>query len=231
MIDMKTIELLDKLRAKPVFSVQDIERITYCDRNYAKQILNRLKKRKLIKQVRRNVYTTKDNIFVIASNILYPAYISFWSASYFLGYTEQIVNTIQVVTTKKTKSIRFENYDIKFIPTKHFFGYKKIRTNEGDILIVEDEKLLIDALLKPNECGNFDEIKKIFKNAHISTEKIIEYLKKTNNQTLIKKVGFLLEKIKGLDISKSFKLDRNYILLNPFSKHWITINNKWRVKL
>lgn len=227
---MKTIELLGKLRDKPVFKIQDVERIAYCDRNYAKQIVNRLKKKRLIKQVRRNVYTTGDNIFVIASNIVYPSYISFWSASYFLGYTEQIVNTIHIAMTRRIRPIKFNGYEIKFIPLKHFFGYKKIRTNDGELFIVENEKLLIDAFLKPTECGNFDEIEKMFDGVEISEEKIINYLKKTSSQTIIKKVGFLLEKIKGLDISKSFRMDKNYILLNPFSKQWRTTNSKWRVK-
>ncbi len=228
---MKSIELLDMLRSKPTFKIQDVERVAHCNRNYAKQIVNRLKKRKLIKRVRRNVYTTKDNIFVIASNIIYPSYVSFWSASYFLGYTEQIVNTIQVATTRRIKPIKFKNYEMKFVPLKHFFGYKKMLTNEGEIFIVEDEKLLIDAFLKPNECGNFDEIEKMFEDAKISKEKIIDYLKRTGKQAVIKRVGVLLEKIKGYDISKFFSLDKNYVLLNPFSKKWKKINSKWRVKL
>ena len=35
---MKTIDLLEKLREKSVFKVGDIERITFCDNNYAKLI-------------------------------------------------------------------------------------------------------------------------------------------------------------------------------------------------
>ncbi len=228
---MKAMELLEKLKTKPVFKVQDVERIAYSDRSYARLTLNRLKKRGLVKKIRKNAYTTKDNILVITSNIIYPSYISFWSASYFLGYTEQIVNTMQIATTRRIKPIKFEKYEIRFIPLRHFFGYKKIRTNEGEIFIAEDEKLLIDALLKPKECGNFDEIEKMFEDTKISEKKIMEYLKKINKQVVIKRVGFLLEKIKAIDISDRFKLDRNYVILNPFSKQWQTINNKWRVKI
>ena len=228
---MKGIELLDKIRAKPVFRIQDIERIAYCNQNYAKQILNRLKKRKLIKQITKNRYTTKDNIFIIASNITFPSYISFWSAASFLGYTEQIVNTIQVATTRKAKPINFEGYKIKFIPLKnYFFGYKKISANEGDIFIAEDEKLVIDCLLRQKELGNMDEIENIVENAKISKEKIIEYLKKINKQSLIKRAGFLLEKKKSMNIHKEFNLDNNYILLNPASKKWKCINTKWKLK-
>ena len=227
---MKTIDLIEKLKRKPVFSVQDIERIAYCKKTYAKLVLNRLKKKGIAKRVFRNVYTLRDSIFVIASNITTPSYISFWSASYFLGYTEQIVNTIHIATTRRIKPIEFEGYKIKFIEMQEFFGYKKTNTEKGEVFIVEDEKLLIDAFLKPKECGNFDEIEKIFQGAEASKKKVIKYLKKINNQTLIKRVGFLLEKTKNIDISESFKLDRNYPALDPFGKGK-KINRKWRLMI
>ncbi len=220
-----------KLESKPVFRVQDIERMCMCDRDYAKLVLHRLKERGLIRKVTRNVYTTKDDIRVVASNIAHPCYISFWAASYFFGYTEQIVNTIQVATTLRKNPIDFEGYTIKFIPIKEFFGFRKIRTENGEIFMVEPEKLLIDAFLRPRECGNFDEIVKIYENAEISKEKVMEYLERVGKQSIIKRVGYLLEKIRGIDISGNFELDRNYVILNPFSLKWKKISSKWRVKV
>jgi predicted transcriptional regulator of viral defense system len=231
---MKTIDLIDTLRKRPVFRRQDIERYANYDSKYAKLILNRLLHRKLIKRVWRNAYTTKDNINVIASNLIYPSYISFWSASYFLGYTEQIVNTIQIATTSNVNRIvliTFENYKIKIIPIKSFFGYKKLATNDGDIFIAEDEKLIIDAFLKPKECGNFDEIIKIIENSSITEDKLVTYLEKVNKSSISKRVGYLIEKIKEIDISKSLELDNNYIMLNPFSRKSNTINAKWRIRV
>lgn len=228
---MNTINLLEKLKTKTIFRIQDIERVTNCNQNYAKQIINRLHKKKLIKKIMKNTYTTKDNIFVIASNITSPAYISFWSASSFLGYTEQTPKKIQIAATRKISPILFEKYEITFHSIKkNFFGYRKIKTEEGDIFIAENEKLVIDALLKPNECGNFEEIEFIFRNAEISKEKLITYLKKINKQTITKRAGYLIEKTKKWDLSKDFKLDNNYALLNPFSKKWEKINSKWRIK-
>lgn len=227
---MKSVELLEKLKNKPMFRVQDIERIADCDRGYARLTVNRLKERGLVRQVRRNAYTTKDNIFVIASNITFPSYVSFWSASYFFGYTEQIVNTIQVASTRRIKPIEFENYRIEFIKMKDLFGYRKVDTDEGEVFVAENEKLLIDSLLKPSEMGNFEEIEKIFEKTEISEERVADYLKRINNQTLIKRVGFLLEKHREIDLSKIFRLDRNYVILNPFSSAWKKTNRKWRVR-
>ncbi|MBN2013713.1 MAG: hypothetical protein JW778_00895 [Candidatus Altiarchaeota archaeon] len=226
---MKNIELLDRLRAKPVFRIQDVERLTGHSRQNAKQMIQRLKAKKLIKKVRRNAYTTKTDIHLIASNITYPSYISFWSASAFLGYTEQILKTVHVATRRRILPIQFEGYRIEFIPIKHFFGYRKIRTDEGELFISEDEKLAIDCLLRPEKAGNIDEIRNIFKKADLSAEKLVEYLKRVNKQAVTKRSGYLLEEAKGIDISKKFRLDRNYVSLDPFSEG-IKSNAKWRVK-
>lgn len=228
---MRAIELLDRLKNKAVFGIQDIERIADCDRTCAEQTLRRLKKRNCIKHLRRNAYTTKDNIHVIASNIVFPSYISFWSASSYLGYTEQILNTVQLATTRNASPIEFEGNTLRFIQMKHFFGYRKLRTSDGDIFIAEDEKLLIDAFLKPKACGNFDEIRKIYENARIKEDTLTGYLKDIGSQMLIKRVGYLLEKAQGTDLSEHFTLDRNYAVLDPFFRRQKGTDQKWRVRL
>ncbi len=228
---MNTIMLLDRLKRKTVFRIKDIEHLALCNNAYAKQILNRLKEKHLVRQISRNVYTIKTNIFVISSNIAYPSYISFWSASSYFGYTEQILSRIQIATTRKVKPINFEGYAIVFIPIKHLFGYKKIQTEEGELFMVDPEKLIIDSLLYPKELGNFDEIEKIIVNAEISTEKMIEYLKRVDNMSLIKRAGYLLDKLRSIDISSSFILDNNYVQLNMFRKKGKNIIPKWRIKI
>lgn len=228
---MREIEVVNKLKEKAVFSVQDVQRNGDFSREYTKIFLNRLVKRKLIKKITKNAYTIKDDILVIASNIKIPSYISFWSASSYYGFTEQILNTVYIACTRKIKQISFEGYRIKFLEVKDFFGYNKIRTENGEIFIADKEKLLIDGLLHFKEMGNFDEIEKIFQKAEISKEKIVEYLKRINNLSLIKRTGYLLEKYKKADISEFFKMDRNYVLLNQFSKKYKSLNSKWMVKI
>ena len=228
---MKEIKLIDKLKEKAVFSVQDVQRMGDYSKEYTKLVLNRLNKRKLIKRITKNRYTLQKDIFVIASNLKIPSYISLWSASSYYGFTEQILNTIHIACTRRIKSISFEGYKIKFIKIKDLFGYNKVRTENGEIFIVKPEKLLIDCLLHFKEMGNFDEIEKVFQKAEISNEKIIEYIKKANNISLTKRIGYLLEKYKKIDISKYFEIDRNYLYLDQFSKKNGQINSKWRVYL
>lgn len=227
---MKAMDLLEGLGRKAVFSVQDVERIAGCGPSCARQALRRLVEGGKVRRVERNAYTASDDIFAIASGITYPSYVSFWSASYFMGFTEQIVNTVQMATAVRRRPIAFERYAIKFVPMKHIFGYRKVRSGSGDILLAENEKLLIDAFLKPGECGNLDEIEKMFRAAEISEGKLVEYLHRAGSQGAMKRVGFMLEKTRGMDISGHLELDRNYVVLDAITGKWKETSAKWRVK-
>jgi len=228
------MKLADYIKSTPVISVNTIKKFLGCNSKYASLAINRLRKRKLLKKITRNKYTTLDNIYVIATNIYNPSYLSFWSASQYFGITEQIVNTIQIASTSRRKNIFFEDYNIKFIhtPKNYFFGFNKIQTEKGAIFVVEKEKLILDALLNMNEMGNFDEIIRLIINVEIDKEKLIRYIKRINNLTLIKRLGFLLEKYKKLDISQHFKIkDNNYINLDPLNKKAKKIISKWRIRI
>jgi predicted transcriptional regulator of viral defense system len=199
---------------------------------YAYNLLYKLHKKNELKKITKGNYTKTNDIFYISTNLFSPAYLSFWSASYFKGYSEQIVNELQVVVTKRHKKIEFENYSLLFInfSKKLFFGFEKIKFGSNFIFVVDDEKLLIDSLLREDLMGNFDEIIKVVKKTSIVQEKIINYLKKINNKSLNKRIGFLLEKYKQIDISKKIDFkDKNYVNLSNFLD-CKKINKKWMVK-
>ncbi len=228
------MDLRDYIATKPIIEDVSIKKFLGGSASYASLVIHRLQKRGLLKKITRNRYTSGKDINVIATNLYTPSYLSFWSASQYLGYTEQILNTLQIATTKRRKDILFENYRIKFIvlSKKHFFGFRKILTSEGPIFIAEPEKLCIDALLHPKEMGNFDEIIKVLKGAQIDISKMTEYLKAIGNASLSKRIGFLLEKYKGKDISSSLKIkDSNYVSLNPFRKKTHKNIPKWRLRI
>lgn len=227
---MKEQDIIEYVNEKPVFSIQTIQRLGNFSKEYSKIILHRLLNKNRIKKVGKNKYSTKKNIYVVASNLKVPSYISFWSASVYYGFSEQILNTIFVACTKKFKEIIFEGYKIKFLPA-NMFGYKKIISNDGEIFMAEPEKLIIDVFLNFNAIGNFDEIEKIFQKSEINKEKIIEYLKIINKDSLIKRIGFMLEKHKKIDIYSYFELNTNYYFLNPFFKKYKKLNSKWRLKI
>ncbi len=227
---MQTIKLIDKLDNIPVFGVDDVCRITGKDRKYAKLKLSRMHEKKLVKRIMRDKYTRKRNPFVIASHLYNPSYISFWSASQFYGYTDQLPITIKVVTDKARESIDFDNIRFDFIKAKNIYGFRTIRIAEGRIYIADPEKLLIDAVSRPDLMGNEEEILNVYESVIPNTKKLIKYLKHQSVLSVTKRVGSLIELTQRIDMSRSFTLDSNYtkgITGLPISDD---LSRKWRIK-
>lgn len=200
------------------------------DESYSNYFLREMKKGNLIR-VKRGYYVKPENsIYEISSNIIYPSYVSLFSALNYYKITEQLPNIIQVICTKQKKEIRFFNYVIKFIKVKPrwMFGIKR----ENNVFIATQEKLILDSLKFQNEMGNFDEIIELIKKSEIKKDKIISYLLLAEEKSLIKRIGYLLEKYKNIDIYQNFanilREDKNYAELNLFGKNK-KINKKWRL--
>lgn len=202
-----------------------------------------LKQKDLIREVEKGKYLVLgfephkilSNPFFIASQIVYPSYISFRSALNHYGFTEQVPFTIYLVTTKRKKEIQFNNYRYKYVtlaPHK-FFGYKKQLIGELPVLLAEKEKAIVDSLDQLKYAGGFEEVAKALFNAkgEIDNQKLTEYALKMKNKTLCSRLGFLLEKYgmntKGLKDS----LSTSFIPIDPDkpkSKVW---DRKWRLNV
>ncbi len=212
----------------PVFSLNDAER-HFASREYAKLFIHRQVKSGELKAVGRGLYSTSNDSFAIASNIIFPSYLSFLTASYLYGITQIIPIRLQMASPKKRKSVEFEGYNIEFIPLRDLWGYHKEKMGENEIFVADFEKLLIDAFAKPKEMGNFEEIEKLFdKTQKLDEEKLKQYLIRAGSERIFRQVGYLLQKHRGIDISGTMSIDRNYHTLNPFQKGK-EINQKWRL--
>ena len=227
---MQTIKLIDKLDKLPVFGVDDVCHITGKDRKYAKLKLSRMHKKGLVKRIMRDKYTRKRNPFVIASHLYQPSYISYWSASQFYGYTDQLPITIKVVTDKARESFDFDNVRFDFIKSKNIFGFRTIRIAEGRIYIADPEKLLIDAVSRPDLMGNEGEVLNVYESVSPNTKKLIKYLKHQSVLSVTKRVGSLIEFTQRIDISRAFTLDRNYTKGITGLSMSDDLLKKWRIK-
>ncbi|MBD3204202.1 hypothetical protein GF327_07950 [Candidatus Woesearchaeota archaeon] len=223
---MKTIKLLKQLETYPLFTVNDFAKILRSTAKYARTKLYRLEKQGLIKRIERGKYTVHDDPFIFASHILYPSYISMWSLFDLKELTEQVLREIMIVTTKSKKDIKKKSYRISFTNTTHCFGYYKEIYHEHEIFLADVEKAIIDSLLY-NKVP-FDEIKKAIVNSELNIEKIKAYVKRIGSSTLIKRIGYLMEK-KGQRLEAKEIMDYNYVRLNPDKPKKGKKNKKWRL--
>lgn len=230
----KKHELVNSLGSHIVLNVNTLRRLINKNDKYTRLVLHRLKRKGIITQIERNSYTQKKDPFLIASQIIWPSYISLWSALNYHHLTEQLPKVISVISprARKIRKINVFNAEISFIKTKqqNFFGFKKENYNGFGIFVAEKEKALIDAVLFRKI--SVSEIKDIMKNNinNLDLKLLVQYLLRIKNKALIKRFGFLLDNL-GFDFYEKLKrfIDLKYIVLDYSLPQNAKKNNKWRI--
>lgn len=231
---MKKIQLLKQLEKYAVFDLSTLKEIIKKEKNYSKLVLFRLKQQGLIFEIERNKYTLHKNPLVIASSLIWPCYLSLWTALRYYNLTEQLPKNIFVITTRarKRQKIVFAGLRIIFVKVKprFFFGFTKERFDSFNIFIAEPEKALIDSVLLRKI--SFSEIAAIVQANpdKISAARILKYLLQIKNKALAKRFGFLLDKL-GHDYFSKLKsyVSSNYCALDYAMPLKGKRNKKWKV--
>lgn len=231
---MKALEFLETLKKleNPVFTVNNLAKIIRKDSRYVRLYIHRMKKNRYLEQIERGKYALKEaHPLGIASNIVFPAYISFLSGIEFFKATTQITKRIYVATLNAKKSLDMEEYEIVFIKLKkeRFFGYHKESLNNNSLFIGDFEKIIVDSLYLPEYCP-ISEIFNALKEKKFNLNKLINYAIKMNSYVLIKRLGFLLEII-GENVYDNIKdkINNTYDLLNPSLSDNHKRNKKWKL--
>ncbi len=231
---MRTLELLKKLEKYPVFDIAVFRQLSESKPAYAKLYLYRLKKRGYVFAIMRNKYTVHKEPLVVASRIIWPSYISLWSAIRYYNLTEQLPRDIWVISTRKIsrKEIPFGDAKIIFARAKpkYFFGYKKIIVSGFEVFMAEPEKAIIDSVLFRKI--SFSEIADIIKNnrKNLNINRLADFALETKSKSLIKRLGCLLDKI-GLDCYPKFKkqISDSFVPLEYFLHAKGKKDEKWRI--
>lgn len=220
---MKTIRLLKTLERFPLFTENDITKIINKSPKYIRTLLYRLNKQKLIQRIEKGKYTVHDDPLIFASHIITPSYLGLWTALRYYNMTQQQPTSFFVLTSVKRRNIKKLN--IAFVSTKHLFGYKKERYSDFDIFVADPEKTIIDSLLFKIP---IEDINSALNKKDLNLKKLSEYARKTKNKSLMKRLGYLLEKKKNNPFGLE-ALDNNYILLDYLGKNKGKKDKKWKL--
>lgn len=231
---LSTSKLLEQLQRYPIFNHTTVARKIKVKEGYLKLFIHRLIQKKIILPIEKNKYTLYKDPWIIASHIVWPSYITGWAALRYHNLTEQLPNTIEVITssTRRKREIFFQGMKIKFITTTPtlMFGFSKLTREEKEIFVAEPEKVLLDAALF--KIMSFSEISEVltYNLTHLQKEKLIHYLLKIGNKSLMKRFGFILDNAgKDYHGRLSKHLDLNYILLDYSLPRRGKKNDKWRI--
>jgi len=206
---MKKIQLLKKLDPYPLFTTNDISKITKKTPEYVRLLLHRLLKEQHIQRIEKGKYTTHENPIIYASHITTPSYLSLWTSLRYYNLTTQIPLETTVMTAKNKKQIKVGEETITFTKTKHMWGYDKTNYNGLEIFVADKEKTVIDGLATMKLPA--DEINNAV--TECDTQKLITYAIKTGNKSVIKKTGYLMENNNMEARQLLDYLDGNYVPL------------------
>ena len=171
-----------------------------------------------------------EHEFVIASALVSPYYISYWSALHYYGLTEQVSKTIFIATTKRKRDIHILGLTFKFITVhrRKFFGFKRTQIKDHVVNIADREKAIVDCLDFPRNCGGISEVFKAIDGAkeEFNVGKLTAYAKKMRNAAILNRLGFFLEL---LGIKTPIKPSNHYVMLDPLNKKKGEYNAKWKL--
>lgn len=240
------IDIVDKLAGTGnTFTFDEALEATGLQRNVLWVILSRLEKRGFIERIEKGKYMIIPlgaekgkytlNEFVIASILVEPYAISYWSALHHYGFTEQIPKTVFVQTTTRKKRREMDIFDVTYrivrIRADKFYGRRTEWIDEANIWITDKEKTIVDCLDKPHYCGGIVEVAKALSMyEEIDAKKLSGYAQRIGNTGVIRRLGFLCDRA-DVDIDLPEIDTRNYLRLDPTLPDKGTKSSKWRLTI
>ena len=234
---------------KTIVTAEDIDRLFNLSPEDRKQVVFRLKKKKILSPIKRGVYafspleagpegTGVDELLV--PPLFFPTkkyYVGYSTMFNYFGFTEQLFQTVYVLNTsmRMEKVICGLSYKFIRISENRMYGLETIKVKDVDVNISSRERTLIDILYFNKPVGGITGAIEIFteivKNKKCDIKKLIEYAACFPNITTRKRVGLILE---GIGVSDAILR----LLIKSVAKTAVssfdesrkgTLNKKWRV--
>lgn len=244
------IGLLSKHAPNGLLDIETASKALEIEHKKVSVRLSALSKRGWIQRVRRGLYyilpleakpgqeTMMDDPFILANQLFKEYYIGGWSAAEYWALTDQIFNSVFIVTTEnlRAKTISLFGYTFNILRVANIdnAGLKKVWRKNIQIQISTAERMIADSLRNPSMCGGIRTLASIISEYDKKTDKnydaLIEIIKKIGNGATWKRLGYIFDELKLNDyVSKIaekeissgiVKLDPSIISRGDFIKKW-----------
>lgn len=211
------------------------------ERQQAYRLLYRLEDQDLVSPVENGKYLllglesemVLSNPLFIASQLVAPCYISYWSALHYHGLTEQVPRVVFVATTRKKRPVEFRGQFFRYVTLKphKFFGYEREDLGGLPVVVADEAKTLVDSLHQPRYAGGVVEVARSLATAlpELDLDMLVEYANRMEDGSLASRLGYLLEQlghpVAALDISSG------PVLLDPRGEAGGQYSARWRVRV
>ncbi|MGD0337499.1 MAG: hypothetical protein ABSB78_01785 [Bacteroidota bacterium] len=223
-------------------------------REMAIKKLHQLEKRGWVARLERGKYlvipleagaerTWSEEPYLVASTLVQPAAIGYWTAIRHWNWTEQIPRIIYVQTTSRKKATGRTVFGVQYqfvtVPKTKFYGHVKEWYKGKPVLISDKEKTLIDCADDVERAGSIEELIKAVKSGskEISWQKLNEYVEIFPNGAVKKRLGYLFEKLvphlseEAVNILEKWQrsLSAGIVPLQPSGRKSGKIVTRWRI--
>jgi predicted transcriptional regulator of viral defense system len=198
---------------KGTVSVDDAVRILKVRSTDAAKMLSRWSKKGWMSRIFRGLYVSVplesrtadisiEDPWLIADRLFSPCYIGGWSAAEHFDLTEQIFNSVMVMTVQKPRdrrpNLKGARFVLRTIPDKALFGLKPVWRGQVKIMVSDPARTLLDMLADPVLGGGIRSVNDMLihylQGENNNLKQLMEYGKQLGNGAVFKRLGFLLEK-------------------------------------
>ncbi|MEE9225521.1 MAG: hypothetical protein V3U68_04910 [Bacteroidota bacterium] len=181
-------------------------------RSLAKKKLYVLQKKGWVARIERGKYIVipfeagperkwSEDSYFVASTLVRPGAIAYWSAIRHWNWTEQIPRIVYVQSTKRKSTPRRTvfgvEYEIVTVSKRKFFGHDRHWRRGTQFLVTDKEKTLIDCADDVERSGSIEELAKAVEHGskEISWNTLNEYAERFPNGAVKKRLGYLFENL------------------------------------
>lgn len=190
----------------------DVREVQPLSSAHANKVLSRLAAKGWLVRVGRGVYSvvrlgvvtpeaSVDDPLALAMSLFSPCYISGWTAAEHWDLTEQIFNSIVVVTTRpqrtQQRTVAGVRFVLRVVDEGKMFGIARVWSGSRRVDIAEPHRLVVDILAAPELGGGgrhtLDVIRSYFNSKHCDLEKLLTCAERYGKGVVFKRLGFCAE--------------------------------------
>lgn len=235
-------------------TVRDAARILAIDATAAARLLAHWRAQGWIQRARRGLYVLVPlgaagrvgvvaDPWILIARAFAPCYIGGWSACEHWDLTEQIFREVVVITSKPVRPRRGEiggvGYLARVVASKQLFGTRRVWRDQTPVDVSDPSRTIVDILDVPALGGGIRHVAEVvrayFASEHRSDRQLVEYGRRLGNQTVFKRLGFLIERL-GIDAADLLAKCRGavsagYARLDPSGPARGRLLRRWGLKL
>ena len=201
------------LRAtRGTISVDEAAMILAVSNSNAAKMLSRWAQKGWLTRLRRGIYmpvplesrtpqVPLEDPWIAAERLFAPCYIGGWSAAEFLDLTEQIFNTVIVMTAQAPRdrrpTIKGTPFWLRTVRDRAFYGLKPVWRGQVKVLVSDASRTIVDMLADPSLGGGirpvYDMLTAYLGSKNKAISLLMDYAAIHGNGAVFKRLGFLLE--------------------------------------